>query len=251
MYPQDLLTTTQWISYCMRYGNKPSDGPSNFPPLDNQPLRIQQCSCHSLSTPFTCCKDILPFGAPLHYHCPHLWLKSMSSSSSVPMEGRAPGTTLQILNLLLEQTKECTIGLGWQTEKIAGERETIRCTLQQHTYAEWQSLLAFYLSSFYLNKNWTKIKCHTSAALFNGQLTQLESRCSTHERARLTSSKSSRAKFHPLQETECFQTRKGFNSEADWANPGNWSSLSSPTAKHCMWSVYTNTHLATRLLQES
>ena len=59
----------------------------------------------------------------LAYNCPYLWLKSMSSSSRVPMEGRAPGTTLQILNLLLEQTKECTMGLGWQTGKIARERE--------------------------------------------------------------------------------------------------------------------------------
>ena len=40
------------------------------------------------------------------------------------MEGRAPGTTLQILNLLLEQTKECTMGLGWQTGKIARERQS-------------------------------------------------------------------------------------------------------------------------------
>ena len=59
----------------------------------------------------------------LIYNCPYFWLKSMSSNSRVPMEGRAPGTTLQILNLLLEQTNECTMGLGWQTGKIAGERE--------------------------------------------------------------------------------------------------------------------------------
>ena len=73
------------------------------------PLPVAKISCHLVH--------------PYIYHCPHLWLKSMSSSSRVPMEGRAPGTTLQILNLLLEQTKECTIGLGWQTGKIAGERE--------------------------------------------------------------------------------------------------------------------------------
>ena len=53
------------------------------------------------------------------------------------MEGRAPGTTLQILNLLLEQTKECTMGLGWQTGKIARERERESiCYRLQHAVTE-------------------------------------------------------------------------------------------------------------------
>lgn len=57
----------------------------------------QSPECYSAST--------LTRGVSHEQLVSYLWLKNMRSRSRVPMEWRAVGTMLQMLNLLLEQTK--------------------------------------------------------------------------------------------------------------------------------------------------